>query len=170
MGWSVSRLKVPVGGGPKSKLRGKAAGSMGVECARRAPVSCLFHATAQHLIGCNEHDADDEGDGEGADQALAHTCLADLLVGTGCSRPPGTPGEDRRGQQRDGVRSALRHMDLTWGKQGHKVGDKEAPCKPLVCPPARASEPTHEVPRQATHSPRPQDTPRWCPGGSPPLS
>lgn len=39
----------------------------------------LFHATPQHLIGCNEHDADDESNGEGAYQALAHTSLLDLL-------------------------------------------------------------------------------------------
>lgn len=39
----------------------------------------LFHAAPQHLIGCNEHDTDDESDGEGAYQALAHTSLLDLL-------------------------------------------------------------------------------------------
>lgn len=43
----------------------------------------LLHATAQHLVGRDEHDADDEGDGEGADQALPHARLADLLVGAG---------------------------------------------------------------------------------------
>lgn len=44
----------------------------------------LLHAAAQHLVGRDEHDADDEGDGEGADQTLAHACLAYLLVGAGC--------------------------------------------------------------------------------------
>lgn len=39
----------------------------------------LFHATPQHLIGCDEHDADDESNGEGADQAFAHAGLLDLL-------------------------------------------------------------------------------------------
>lgn len=43
----------------------------------------LLHATAQHLVGRDEHDADDEGDGEGADETLAHARLADLLVGAG---------------------------------------------------------------------------------------
>lgn len=41
----------------------------------------LLHAAAQHLVGRDEHDTDDEGDGEGADQALPHARLADLLVG-----------------------------------------------------------------------------------------
>lgn len=44
----------------------------------------LFHPAPQHLIGCNQHDADDERDGKGADQALPHTGLLDLLRGTGC--------------------------------------------------------------------------------------
>ena len=39
----------------------------------------LFHAASQHLIGRDEHDADDESDGEGAYQALTHTGLLDLL-------------------------------------------------------------------------------------------
>lgn len=39
----------------------------------------LFHATSQHLISCNEHDADDERNGERAYQAFAHTSLLDLL-------------------------------------------------------------------------------------------
>lgn len=83
---------------------GRAAGSgrcgvsLGTATAGWALMPCLFHATAQHLVGRDEHDTDDEGDGERADQALAHTRLADLLVGTSCSRPPGTPGKDRRGQ------------------------------------------------------------------------
>lgn len=62
-----------------------------------APTRRLFHAAAQHLVGRDEHDTDDEGDGKGADQALAHARLADLLVGTGCSRPPGTPGKETKG-------------------------------------------------------------------------
>lgn len=108
----MSRLEVPRGGGPGSKLGGRAAGSGacgvgaagGGACgvgdaagARWAPTRRLFHAAAQHLVGRDEHDTDDEGDGKGADQALAHARLADLLVGTGCSRPPGTPGKETKG-------------------------------------------------------------------------
>lgn len=43
----------------------------------------LFHAAPQHLIGCDEHDADDESNGKGAYQALAHTSLLDLLCWAG---------------------------------------------------------------------------------------
>lgn len=39
----------------------------------------LFHAVPQHLIGGDEHDADDEGHGEGADEALPYTRLSILL-------------------------------------------------------------------------------------------
>lgn len=106
----MSRLEVPRGGGPGSKLGGRAAGSsgcgVGAAGARRAPTWCLLHAAAQHLVGRDEHDTDDEGDGKGADQALAHARLADLLVGTGCSRPPGTPGKETKGD-REGMESDL---------------------------------------------------------------
>jgi len=34
-----------------------------------------LHAVPQHLIGRDEHDADDEGHGEGADEALPHAGL-----------------------------------------------------------------------------------------------
>lgn len=39
----------------------------------------LLHAVPQHLIGCDEHDADDECHGEGADEALPHARLTVLL-------------------------------------------------------------------------------------------
>lgn len=45
----------------------------------------LLHAVAQHLIGRDEHDADDEGHGESAYQALAHTRLSILLFGMNCN-------------------------------------------------------------------------------------
>lgn len=51
---------------------------------------------------------------------------------------------ETRGQRRDGIRSALRHMDLTWGKQGRKAGDQELPCQPLVCPSAKHWDPPTE--------------------------
>lgn len=41
----------------------------------------LLHAVPQHLIGCDEHDADDEGHGESADEALPHAGLTVLLRG-----------------------------------------------------------------------------------------
>lgn len=41
----------------------------------------LLHAIAQHLIGRDEHDTDDEGHGESADEALAHARLPILLFG-----------------------------------------------------------------------------------------
>lgn len=47
---------------------------------------CLFHAAPQHLIGRDKHDADDEGDGESAYQALAHARLFDLLRRAGTCR------------------------------------------------------------------------------------
>lgn len=46
----------------------------------------LFHATPQHLIGCDEHYTDDESNGEGAYQALAHAGLLDLLCRAGTCR------------------------------------------------------------------------------------
>lgn len=42
-------------------------------------VASLLHAIAQHLIGRNKHNTDDESHGEGADQALANTRLSVLL-------------------------------------------------------------------------------------------
>lgn len=39
----------------------------------------LLHAVPQHLIGGDEHDADDERHGEGADEALPHARLTVLL-------------------------------------------------------------------------------------------
>ena len=46
----------------------------------------LFHATPQHLIGCNEHDTDDESNCKGAYQAFAHAGLLDLLRRAGACR------------------------------------------------------------------------------------
>lgn len=54
--------------------------TVGVECSQvcdRTPA--LFHATAEHLIGGDEHDADDESNGEGADQTLPDARLFHLL-------------------------------------------------------------------------------------------
>lgn len=39
----------------------------------------LLHAIPQHLIGCDEHDADNECHGKGADEALPHARLTVLL-------------------------------------------------------------------------------------------
>lgn len=41
----------------------------------------LLHAVPQHLIGCNEHDADDKGHGKSTDETLPHTRLTVLLRG-----------------------------------------------------------------------------------------
>lgn len=54
-----------------------------------APPPPLLHAAAQHLVGGDEHHADDEGDGEGADEALAHAGLPDLLAGAGWGESQG---------------------------------------------------------------------------------
>lgn len=43
----------------------------------------LFHSTSQDLIGCNQHDTDDESNCKSAYQALSYTCLFDLLRRTG---------------------------------------------------------------------------------------
>jgi len=48
-------------------------------------VVSLLHAVAQHLIGRDEHDADDEGHGESAYQALAHARLSILLFRMNCN-------------------------------------------------------------------------------------
>lgn len=40
----------------------------------------LLHAVPQHLIGRDEHDADNEGHGEGTDQTLPHARLSVLLL------------------------------------------------------------------------------------------
>lgn len=42
-------------------------------------MTLLFHAAAEHLIGCDEHNTDDESNGEGADQTLPYTRLLHLL-------------------------------------------------------------------------------------------
>lgn len=46
---------------------------------RDEAVTHSLHPSSKHLIGCNKHDADDECNGEGTDQALSHTCVFDLL-------------------------------------------------------------------------------------------
>lgn len=50
----------------------------------------LLHAAPQHLVGRDKHDANDEGNGKSAYQALAHARLFDLL------RRAGTCGRGRR--------------------------------------------------------------------------
>lgn len=44
----------------------------------------LLHTSAEHLIGCDEHDADDESDGEGTYEAFPHACVFHLMFGAGC--------------------------------------------------------------------------------------
>lgn len=61
----------------------------------------LFHAAPQHLIGRDEHNADDEGNGEGADQALAHARLLYLLRRAGTCRER----DERRERQPSAVRT-----------------------------------------------------------------
>lgn len=41
----------------------------------------LLHAAAQDLVGSNQHDAYDEGHGEGADEALPDAGLSVLFLG-----------------------------------------------------------------------------------------
>lgn len=80
----------------------------------------LFHAAAQHLVGRDEHDANDEGDGKGANQTLAHARLADLLVGAGCGRPPGSTRERQKGtaERWNQEPPALLHMGCPPGRTG----------------------------------------------------
>lgn len=49
----------------------------------------LLHAAPEDLVGRDQHDAYDEGHGEGADEALPDTGLSVLLLGMHC-------GEERR--------------------------------------------------------------------------
>lgn len=44
----------------------------------------LFHASAEHLIRSNEHNADNECDGKGTNQAFTHACMFLLLRGARC--------------------------------------------------------------------------------------
>lgn len=46
----------------------------------------LLHSSAEHLIRCNEHNADDKCDGEGTNQAFAHTCVFFLLCWARCGK------------------------------------------------------------------------------------
>lgn len=62
----------------------------------------LLHAAPQDLVGRDQHDAYDEGHGEGADEALADAGLSVLLLGMhwggggGRARRRGGKGEERR--------------------------------------------------------------------------
>lgn len=71
------RPRVPLGAAPGTQEPGP-----------RGPCTCrpgraprLLHAAAQDLVGGDQHDADDEGHGEGADEALADARLPVLLLG-----------------------------------------------------------------------------------------
>ena len=44
----------------------------------------LLHTSSQHLIGRNEHDADDERNGEGTNQAFPHAGVLHLLCWACC--------------------------------------------------------------------------------------
>lgn len=46
----------------------------------------LLHSSAEHLIRCNEHNADDKRDGEGTNQAFTHTCVFFLLCWARCGK------------------------------------------------------------------------------------
>lgn len=58
----------------------------------------LLHAAPQDLVGCNQHDAYDEGHGEGAYEALADAGLPVLLLGMNWGK-----GWEER-EQRDSLR------------------------------------------------------------------
>lgn len=47
---------------------------------------CLLHPSAEHLIGGDEHDTDDKCDGEGTNQAFAHTRVFFLLCWARCGK------------------------------------------------------------------------------------
>ena len=53
----------------------------------------LLHTSSQHLIGRNEHDADDECNGEGTNQAFPHAGVLHLLCWACC--------EEKRERERD---------------------------------------------------------------------
>lgn len=46
----------------------------------------LLHAVPQHLIGRDEHDADDEGHSESTDEALANARLPVVLLRMHCGQ------------------------------------------------------------------------------------
>lgn len=48
--------------------------------------SCLLHSSAEHLICSDEHDADDECNGEGTNQAFTHARVFFLLRRTRCGK------------------------------------------------------------------------------------
>lgn len=73
-------------------------------------VPALLHAAAQDLVGRDQHHADDEGHGEGADEALAHARLAVLLLGVHC-------GDKRAVRQR-------RACAPTWSSSGVLLGSR----------------------------------------------
>lgn len=45
---------------------------------------CLLHSSPEHLIGCDEHHADDESNGEGTNQAFPHARMLHLLCWACC--------------------------------------------------------------------------------------
>lgn len=53
---------------------------------RNQLVQNLLHSSAQHLIRSDEHDADDERDGEGTNQAFTHTGVFFLLSWARCGK------------------------------------------------------------------------------------
>lgn len=57
------------------------------------------HAAPEDLVGRDQHDAYDEGHGEGADEALPDTGLSVLLLGMHC-------GEERGGRRAEGQEEA----------------------------------------------------------------
>lgn len=47
---------------------------------------CLLHSSAEHLICSDEHNADDECDGKGTNQAFTHTRVFFLLCWARCGK------------------------------------------------------------------------------------
>ena len=63
----------------------------------------LLHAAPEDLVGRDQHDAYDEGHGEGADEALPDTGLSVLLLGMHC-REERREGNSGSGGVREGGR------------------------------------------------------------------
>lgn len=92
-----ARVSVPWGRGGSSRgvrMHGRPARTCRCqdisEPCRRRSLPALLHAAAQDLVGRDQHHADDEGHGEGADEALAHARLAVLLLGVHCGDKEGS--------------------------------------------------------------------------------
>lgn len=70
----------------------------------------LLHAAPQDLVGRDQHDAYDEGHGEGADEALADAGLSVLLLGMhwggGAGGQEDGEGRGKREERDDTVRQA----------------------------------------------------------------